>query len=80
MDYEYPLDYETYSIKEIEVLVDFLSYLEDNGKHPDFCLFKTKYDLYRKTLNSVQEEKRIDREFEKLSGISIYRTARGLGL
>ena len=33
MAYDYPLDYETYSIEEIEIIIDFLSYLEDNVKH-----------------------------------------------
>ena len=33
MSYEYPIDYQTYSIEEVEVIIDFLSYLEDNIKH-----------------------------------------------
>lgn len=80
MTYDYPLDYETYSKEEIEVIIDFLSYLEDNEKHYDFNELKTKFNLYRKTVNSKKEEKRIDQEFEKLSGISIYRTLREFGL
>ncbi len=80
MSYEYPIDYQTYSIEEVEVIIDFLSYLEDNIKHLDFNTFKTKYNLYRKTINSKQEEKRIDKEFSKLTGISVYRKARELGL
>ena len=80
MSYEYPVDYQTYTIEEVEKIIDFLSYLEDNLKHLDFNTFKTKYNIYRNTLNSKQEEKRIDREFEKLTGISVYRKARELGL
>ncbi|MBR4237789.1 UPF0223 family protein [bacterium] len=80
MAYDYPLDYETYSMEEIETIIDFLSYLEDNVKHYDFKTLKTKFDLYRKTVNSKKEEKRIDAEFQKLSGISIYRTLREFGL
>ena len=80
MSYEYPLDYSTYSIEEIETIIDFLSYLEENHKHLDFKIFKTKYNAYRNTLNSKSEEKRIDREFQRLSGISIYRKAKELGL
>ena len=80
MSYEYPVDYETYSIEEVETIIDFLSYLEENHKHLDFKIFKAKYDKYRKTLNSKSEEKRIDKEFSKLTGISVYRKARELGL
>lgn len=80
MSYEYPIDYQTYTIEEVEKIIDFLSYLEDNVKHLDFNTFKTKYNVYRNTLNSKQEEKRIDKEFLKLTGISVYRKARELGL
>jgi len=80
MDYNYPLDYETYSIKEIEIMVDFLSYLEDNYKHFDYNTLKAKATLYKKTINSIKEEKRINEEFLKLSGINIYKTLREFGL
>lgn len=80
MSYSYPLDYQTYSTDEIIKIIDFLDYLEENLKHLDFKTFKMKYDVYRKTINSKSEEKRIDKEFEKLTGISIYRKARELGL
>ncbi|MCR5741833.1 MAG: UPF0223 family protein [Gammaproteobacteria bacterium] len=80
MEYIYPVDYDTYNIKEVEIIIDFLTYLEDNYKKLDFKTFKEKYDLYRKTLNSKIEEKRIDREFFKMSGISIYKVSKELGL
>ena len=80
MAYDYPLDYETYFIEEIEIIIDFLSYLEDNVKHYEFKVLKEKYNSYRKAINSKMEEKRIDAEFQKLSGISIYRTLREFGL
>jgi len=80
MSFEYPLDYNTYSTEEIVGIIDFLSYLEEHSKHYDYSIFKQKYDKYRAILNSKIEEKRIDQEFEKLTGISIYHTARELGL
>ncbi|MCB9498829.1 MAG: UPF0223 family protein [Bacillales bacterium] len=80
MNYEYPLDYETYSVKDIEKIIDFLSYLEDNLKVLDPDTFKKKYNIYRNTLSSIKEEKRIDKEFTSLSGISIYKTAKKFGL
>ena len=79
-EYTYPLDYETYSKDEIIVLVDFLSYLEDNYKHYDYETIKKKSTLYKNTLNSKKEEKRINEEFLKLSGINIYKVLREFGL
>lgn len=79
-DYDYPIDYSSYSIDETIILIDFLSYFEDNYKKLDYTLFKTKYNLYRKTLGSIQEEKRINKEFKKLSNLDIFSTARELGL
>ncbi len=79
-DYIYPLDYETYNEDEIVVLVDFLAYLEDNYKHYDYETLKKKSILYKKTLNSIKEEKRINEEFLKLSGINIYKVLREFGL
>lgn len=79
-EYDYPLDYLTYSIDEIAKIIDFLSYLEDNVKHLDYDTFKKKYNIYRNTINSIQEEKRINKEFLELSGISIFQKAKELCL
>ena len=46
MSYEYPVDYETYSIEEVETIIDFLSYLEENHKHLDFKIFKAKVHTF----------------------------------
>lgn len=80
MSYEYPIDYASYSVDEVVKIIDFLTYIEENIKHLDFNTFKNKYNVYRNTLNSKAEEKRIDKEFQKLTGISIYRKAKELGL
>ena len=80
MSYEYPIDYASYDMDEVIKIIDFLTYLEENVKHLDFNTFKSKYNVYRNTLNSKAEEKRIDKEFQKLTGISIYRKAKELGL
>ena len=80
MDYNYPLDYETYNTQEITVMIDFLSYLEESYKHYDYKTLKDKYFKYKKVINSKMEEKRITNEFLKLSGIDIYKTLREFGL
>ena len=47
MDYNYPLDYETYNTQEILVMIDFLSYLEESHKHYDYKTLKDKYLKYK---------------------------------
>ncbi len=78
--FEYPIDYDMYNLEEVEIIISFLSYIEENHKHYQFKEFESKYKLYRNTINSKAEEKRINKEFEELSGISIYQEARKLGL
>lgn len=78
--FEYPIDYEMYTLEEVEVIISFLSYIEENLNHYVFKEFREKYNEYRKVINSKAEEKRISKEFEKSTGISIYDEARKLGL
>ena len=73
--YSYPIDYTEFSSEEIIVLVEFFSLIEDanEGKLNKDLLLK-KYKEYRTILNSVSYEKKIEREFKKVSGYSIYQT------
>ena len=73
--YSYPIDYETYSPEEVVKLVEFYALIEDanEGKVNKEELIK-KYNEFRKMLNSISIEKQIDKEFEKVSGYSIYKT------
>ncbi len=73
--YSYPIDFELYSAEEAIVLVEFLALIEDanEGKLNSQKLIK-KYQEFRKIINSISAEKQLEREFEKLSGYSIYQT------
>ncbi|MCK5761667.1 MAG: UPF0223 family protein [Candidatus Izimaplasma sp.] len=73
--YTYPIDFELYTSGEAVVLVEFLALVEDanEGKVDSSKLLK-KYKQYRSIINSVSTEKQMDREFEKISGYSIYKT------
>ena len=73
--YTYPIDFELYTKEEAVILIEFLSLIEDanEGKVDKDKLIK-KYKQFRSIINSVSTEKQLDREFEKLSGYSIYRT------
>lgn len=73
--YSYPIDYDLYTPEEVVKLVEFYALVEDanEGKLKKELLIKN-YREFRKILNSISIEKQIDKEFEKLSGYSIYKT------
>ena len=75
--YSYPIDYDLYNPEEVVVLVEFYALIEDanEGKANKEKLIK-KYNEFRKIINSISTEKQIDKEFEKLSGYSIFKTIR----
>lgn len=73
--YTYPIDFELYSKKEAIILIEFLSLIEDaNERKVDKTLLSKKHKEFRSIINSVSTEKQLDREFEKISGYSIYKT------
>ena len=73
--YSYPIDYDLYTPEEVITLVEFYALIEDanEGKVNKEVLIK-KHNEFRKILNSISIEKQIDKEFEKISGYSIYKT------
>lgn len=73
--YTFPIDYDFYEQDEVVILVEFLAMIEDanTGKVDKNVLLK-KYNQFRSIVNNVAEEKTIDRDFEKLSGYSIFKT------
>ncbi len=73
--YSYPIDYDLYTPEEVVKLVEFYALIEDanEGKVNKELLIKN-YREFRKILNSISMEKQIDKEFEKISGYSIYKT------
>lgn len=74
--YSYPIDYELFNQDEIVKLIEFFSLIEDlnESKKVDKDKVLKKYNEYRKIINSMSLEKQIDRDFQKVSGYSIYKT------
>ena len=74
--YSYPIDYLYYEQEEIIVMAEFFAMIEDANvqKKVDKTALLKKYNEYRKIVGSISEEKSLDKEFEKLSGYSIFRT------
>ncbi|MFV0395582.1 MAG: UPF0223 family protein [Coprobacillaceae bacterium] len=73
MEYNYPLDY-SWNTEEIILVVTLFNAVEqayETGIHKDE--FMVAYKGFKQVVDSKSEEKQIDKEFEKISGYSIYR-------
>ncbi len=73
--YTYPIDFDLYTEKEAVFLIEFLALIEDaNEGKVDKDILSKKYKRFRSIINSVSTEKQLDKEFQKISGYSIYKT------
>lgn len=73
--YTYPIDYDLFEQDEIIKIIEFLSLIEDaNERKVDAHVLSRKHKEFQSIINSKSLEKKIDREFEKVSGYSIYKT------
>ncbi len=74
IDLDYPLDYSLYSVEEITFLIKFLNAIEaTKRKKPNKASLIEDYKRYRSIIANKSEEKRIDKAFEKESGVSVYK-------
>lgn len=73
-NYSYPIDPE-WSREEMLTVIDFLNLVEQaNEGGVDTQVFLAGYQRFKQVIRSIGEEKRIGREFESVSGYSLYRT------
>lgn len=73
--FNYPIDYTLYSTEEIVEIIEFLSMIEDaNNKNVDAKVLLGKYRNYTNIINAKSTLKKIDSDFLKVSGYSIYKT------
>ncbi len=73
---DYPIDYSMYSVDEIDFLIQFFHQVEQ-AKHKkiDKETFQKNYQTFRSIIRNIAEEKRIDKAWYKISGVSIYKLA-----
>ncbi len=77
----YPIDFEAYERDELIEIVEFLALLEqyhDERGNVSAEKLKQAHGRFREIVNSIAEEKRIDKAFAKQTGISIYQTMKNL--
>lgn len=78
MDYQYPLDYH-WSTEEIIDVVRFYESIEQaNEKGIQKIELIKNYRRFKEIVPSKAEEKKIDSEFQEMSGYSIYRTIQAM--
>lgn len=79
-NYSYPLNSD-WSTEEIVDVVSFFHYVEQ-AYHDGITLGEVKnaYDKYKRIVQSIMEEKQLDREFKELSGYSTYQVVQQMKL
>lgn len=75
-DYEYPLDIE-WSTEEMILVMDLWAALEQAyEKGISNQEFLKKYQLFKTVVKSIGEERRIGKDFELISGYSLFHTVK----
>ncbi|MGM9904529.1 hypothetical protein A5844_000258 [Enterococcus sp. 10A9_DIV0425] len=73
-DYQYPLDLD-WTTEEMVIVMKMWEDLEKaNEQGISNEAFLKSYQRFKTVIQSIGEEKRLGREFEKVSGYSLYRT------
>lgn len=76
MEYEYPIDYD-WSNEEIITVINLYNAVEqayEVGIKKD--KFLSLYSKFKEIVNSKSLEKQLDKQFEKVSGYSIYQVVK----
>jgi len=75
-DFSYPLDFNDFDLEEITELIAFLdnveAYAKDHSAVKETTLTE-QYARFSAIINNKAEEKRIDKDFKDLTGVSLYR-------
>ncbi|MEY8444793.1 UPF0223 family protein [Enterococcus ratti] len=73
-EYQYPLDLD-WTTDELVIVMKMWEVLEKaNEQGIDNAVFLETYRQFKTVIKSIGEEKRLGREFEKVSGYSLYKT------
>jgi uncharacterized protein YktA (UPF0223 family) len=76
---EYDIDYSMFSVPETIMIVSFFNLVvSSKQKRTSKELMISKYQEYRKVVNSIQLEKQFDKMLHQKTGVSIYQTMKKL--
>lgn len=72
----YPIDHD-WSTEEVVKVAEFYAAVETAyDKGIKVGALKARHQAYKTVVDSISEDKKIDRQFEKITGFSIYRTVK----
>lgn len=72
-DYQYPIDID-WTTEEMIIVVEMWTVLEQAyEKGVETQVFLETYKKFKQVIRSIGEEKKLGREFEELSGYTLYR-------
>lgn len=75
-NYSYPIQSE-WSHEEMTTVISFLVLVEQAYEQSvEVRLFLNAYKSFKEIVRSIGEEKRLGKEFEEVSGYSVYRTVK----
>ncbi|MBM7711689.1 UPF0223 family protein [Enterococcus xiangfangensis] len=73
-NYSYPID-EDWTHEELALVIDFFNLVEEaNETGVEKVAFLAGYKKFKTVVKSIGEEKKLGRQFQEVSGYSIYRT------
>ena len=79
--YDFEIDYDLFNTEEIVKIFNFFGLILKNAKHPvNKKELLDSYREYRNILNNKTLEKQYDKNFEKKTGISIYKTIQSISI
>ncbi len=79
--YDFEIDYDLFNTEEIVKIFNFFGLILKNAKHPvSKKELLESYREYRNILNNKTLEKQYDKNFEKKTGISIYKTIQSISI
>ena len=75
-NYSYPLDL-SWSTEELASVLSFFNQVEQAYEQKaDARIYLEAYKAFKKVVSSIGEEKRLGKEFEEVSGYSLYRATK----
>ncbi len=76
MEYQYPIDIDWKTEEIMDVIAFFQAVEKVHEKGMDRQEFMIAYRRFKEIVPSIAEEKRLGKEFEEVSGYSLYRVVK----
>lgn len=73
LEFDYPIDYEIYSVEEIQVIINFLDTVEEcYSKGVTLEIFEEKYKNFKSIVKAKSEERKLLSDFKNITTFDGY--------